>query len=886
MSQSASGSYTFLFTDIEGSTRLVIELGDGYPAVLARHQQLLRAAWRANRGREISTEGDSFAVVFDEPVDAVAAAGAAQRALAAEPWPPGRDVRVRMGLHTGTAIAVADDFVGIEVHRAARIAAAAHGGQTLLSDVTRDAAVAAGLPSGLTLRDLGRHRLKDVGVQRLFQLDVAGLPDQFPVLRTLEAHPTNLPAETGSLVDRDDERSALAALVREHNLVTITGPGGIGKSRLARAVARDLVPAFPDGVFFLDVAPFDSTDGVTAELATVLGLRPAGDHALVDAVAEHLRDRDLLIVLDTVDRARGLADLAARLVRECRSVRLFATGRTSLHLSAERVVPLGPLPVADPRSGVETLATSPAVRLFVERSTATRSDFALDAANAATIAEICVRLDGLPLAIELAAARIRVLPPDALLARLSRRLPLLTGGPRDAPDRLRTLRDTIAWSVDQLDAAERSVLIRLAAFNGSFDLAAVEAVADGEGTGDVLGAIDALVDQSLVVPLPGPGGRLRLLATIREFALELLDATGDADRIRERHARWYAGQAEVRQGALQREGDLEAARQIELDIEEYRAALDWTLAEGRSEPDGRDSEPVADRAALGLRLAAALGRFWWLRGRIAEGVRWLERALERTANGEDDDRDAVARANALLWAGICHENLGHFETARDRLEASLSAARAIADAQLEAHALNSLGVAIRSLGDLDRARALVAESLDRKRALGDERGVAVGLNNLGIFEIDLERFDRARELLEEAVALDRAAGAEVGAAYSLMPYGAALIGLGRLDEGEAAVLESLETFCELDDAEGVADGLSWLALLAVRRGDDERGARLHLSAMAMRAREGLPERPSGSLGRTLDAAMGRLDAETLARLRLEARAVDIPAALQLAATRP
>jgi predicted ATPase/class 3 adenylate cyclase len=866
VSQPPSGSVTFLFTDIEGSTKLARELGDGWPDVLARHQRLLRGIWQAHAGREISTEGDSFVVVFQDPAAAVAAAGDAQRVLAMEAWPANHDVRVRMGIHSGLAVAVGDDFVGIEVHRAARIAAAGHGGQTLVSDATRDA-VATALPDGLRLRDLGRHRLKDIGVERLWQLDVPTLRDRFPVLRTLEAHPTNLPSETSSLVDRETESDALRALVRERSLVTVTGPGGIGKSRLAVAVARDLVPSFPDGVFFLDVALLDSADAVAEELAGLLELRTSAERPAADAVAEHLRDRDLLVVLDTVDRVTGLPALAARLIRECRSVRVFATGRTPLHLAVEHVFPLGPLALPDGGAILEDVRASPSVRLFVQRSQAVRPEFALTSANAATVAAICSRLDGLPLAIELAAARLRVLPLDALLARLARRLPLLTGGPRDAPDRQRTLRDTIAWSVDLLDAPERAVLVRLAAFAGEFDLAAAEAVASGDGA-DVLGALDALVDQSLVVSLPGPAGRFRLLATIREFVLELLDESDEREPVRERHARWFADLAEARVPMLQGGGDLAVAHQMDMDMEESRAALAWAL---------KSDAGTSPRLAIGLRLAASLGRFWWLRGRLAEGVEWLELALDRVPLGAP-----AARATALLWSGVCHDALGEFEVARDRLEASLAIARQIGDRRLEAHALNSLGVAIRSLGDLDRARDLVAASLELKRALGDERGVAVALTNLGTFAIDVERFEDARRLLTEALALDRAAGSEVGAAYSQMSLGAALIGLGELDAGETTVSASLRTFAELDDEEAVADGLSWLGRVWVERGDDERGARLYLSAMAMRARAGLPERPSGNLMTLVEAAIGRLDPDLVSRLRLEARTVDVAAARRLA----
>ena len=445
----------------------------------------------------------------------------------------------------------------------------------------------------------GRHRLKDIGPQRLFQLDIAGLRSSFPPPRSLEAHPTNLPAAATPLVDRADELATLGSLLREASLVTVTGPGGIGKSRLALAVAQGMVEDYPDGVAYLDLAMLDTADAAADELARVLEVRVPVERSAADAIAEHLRNRDLLLVLDTVDRTPGLPALVGRWIRECRSVRILATGRSPLHVAGERVVPLGPLPLPAADAATADITNAPAVRLFLDRARAERHDLDVTPAAAAAIREICARLDGLPLAIELAAARTRVLGPEALLARLARRLPLLTGGARDAPDRQRTLRDTIAWSVDQLDDRQRAVLARLSVFAGSFDLAAAEAIAaDDADAVDALETIDVLVDQSLLVASGAPDTRFHLLGTIREFAAEGLDATGDADAIRLRHARWFVDRAEAEVPALQAADALEATRRVDLDLEEYRTALSWTIA----------SDADSSRQALGLRLAAALGR--------------------------------------------------------------------------------------------------------------------------------------------------------------------------------------------------------------------------------------------------------------------------------------
>jgi predicted ATPase len=808
-------------------------------------------------------------VVFTEPIAAVQAAVDAQRALAAEPWPAGAEVRVRIGVHTGIAVAVGQTYVGIEVHRAARIAAAGHGGQTLVSDVTARA-VSDALADGVTLRDLGRHRLKDIGPQRLFQLDAAGSPMSFPPLRSLEAHPTNLPAVPTPLVDRTEEADALRSMLGETPVLTVTGPGGIGKTRLALAVAESLVDGYPDGVAYLDLAMLDTAAAAADELASVLDLRVPADRSSADAIAEHLRNRDLLLVLDTVDRTHGLAAVLGRWIRECRAVRILATGRSPLRVGGERVVPLGPLPLPPAGAPIAEIAEAPAVRLFLDRARAARPDLELTPSTASAITEICARLDGLPLAIELAAARSRVLAPEALLTRLARRLPLLTGGPRDAPARQQTLRDTIAWSVDGLEEAQRTVLARLSVLAGPFELATAEAIIgeDLDGT-DALAALEALLDQSLLATSTASDGRFHLLSTIREYAGESLEATGEANATRMRHAHWFADRAATEQAALQSAEALEATRRIDLDLEDYRAALGWCTA----------SEGDQARGTLGLLLAAALGRYWWLRGRLAEGVRWLDEALARMPPAV---ADPATRARALLWAGICHDALGHYDMARDLLEASLEATEGLDDARMEAQVRNSLGVVMRSLGDLDRASQLVASSLATKRELGDEVGVATGLNNLGIFAIDNALFEDARGLLEEAVAIDRAAGNEVGVAYSLMPYGSSLVGLGRLDEGERAIIESLATFVELEDTEAVADGLTWLARVAVERGDIRRAAGMWLAARSMRSREALPERPSGDLFAMVEAAVERLDPASMAALTAEAEAVDVTAALALA----
>ncbi|HEY6056813.1 MAG TPA: adenylate/guanylate cyclase domain-containing protein, partial [Candidatus Limnocylindrales bacterium] len=454
-----TGTLTFLFTDIEGSTRLVAALGERFGPLLERHQALLRAAFDARGGVEVATEGDSFFVVFASAGAAVVAAAAAQRALAAEHWPAGVEgVRVRMGLHTGEGRLGGDNYVGLDVHRAARIGAAAHGGQVLLSDVTR-ALAAESLPDDLVLRDLGEHRLKDLErPERLVQLVVRGLPEEFPPPRTLEA-PTNLPAQVTSFVGRAREVEEIEALVRRSRLVTLVGPGGTGKTRLSLRVAERLRQEFAAGAFFVDLSPLIDPALIAATIAHALGVREEPSRPLVQSLEGHLRDLRLLLVLDNFEQVTRGAALVGDLMRAAPGLAVLVTSRVVLHVTGEQEYPVAPLRLPDtdrlPPLGMLTGIDS--IALFSVRAQAVWPDFVVDAENAAAVAAICARLDGLPLAIELAAARIKLMAPQAILSRLEKRLAILTSTAGDLPERQRSLRGAIEWSHDLLDPTERAL---------------------------------------------------------------------------------------------------------------------------------------------------------------------------------------------------------------------------------------------------------------------------------------------------------------------------------------------------------------------------------------------------------------------------------------------
>ena len=483
------GVVTFLFTDIEGSTKLLQRVGDAYAGLLGTHRQLLRTSFAAHDGHEVDTQGDAFFFAFSSPRAAIEAAAEGQRALEAFTWPPDQRIRVRMGLHVGEPLLVDGHYVGIDVHRAARICSAAHGGQVLVSARLHDQ-VGERLPAALGFTDLGEHRLKDLpGAERLLQLEVDGLPERFPPIRSLQP-PTNLPHRVRALVGRGREVEELRSLLTASGtrLVTITGPGGTGKTRLAVATAHGLLERFVHGAFFVDLTQVRESERIISAIAQELGLLVEGSgQSAVEHVAAHIVDRRLLLVLDNFEHVVDGAAVLTRLIQACPGLHLLVTSRRLLWLEDEQEYPLSPMGL--PRG--PTLAdvrASEAALLFEERARLARPDFLLTERNAAAVAKLCRMLDGLPLALELAAARTRLLSPDALVARLGDRLALLTGDTRDLPERHRSLRSTIEWSYDLLSPEERRHFRDLAVFRGGARLDAIDAVCGAES--DVLGSGD------------------------------------------------------------------------------------------------------------------------------------------------------------------------------------------------------------------------------------------------------------------------------------------------------------------------------------------------------------------------------------------------------------
>src|SRR6266487_24969 len=524
-----TGTVTFLFTDIEGSTRLLQQLGDRYSRVLEECRRLLRAAFQKWNGHEVDTQGDAFFVAFARATDAVSAAVDGLHALVIHPWPENVEVRVRMGLHTGEPQLSSEGYVGIDVHHAARVMSAGHGGQVLLSQTTRDL-VEHQLPDGVSLRDLGEHRLKDL--QRpvhLFQLVIAGLPSHFPSLKSLDAYPNNLPVQPTSLIGREWEVASLVELLRrvDIRLVTLTGPGGTGKTRLALQVAAELSDLEWRGSYFVDLAPVSDAAQVIPSIASTLGLREERGRSPLECLTEEIDQNRVLLLLDNFEQVLDAAVHVSDLLVACPQLKIMVTSRAVLRVRAERefAVPTLTLPDSAQMPGLEALMQYESIVLFVQRTQAVVPEFRLTDMNAPAVVEIVRRLDGLPLAIELAAARMKLLSPEALLARLNQPLQVLTSGARDVAARQQTLRNTIAWSYNLLDAQEQELFRRLSAFVGGCTLEAAEAVCAAGGDASagladsVLDGVASLIDKSLLqqTEQEGEEPRLRMLETIREY---------------------------------------------------------------------------------------------------------------------------------------------------------------------------------------------------------------------------------------------------------------------------------------------------------------------------------------------------------------------------------
>jgi predicted ATPase len=872
-----SGTVAFLFTDIEGSTkRWEIDATAMWTAV-ERHFALLDEAIAARRGVRFKTIGDAVQAAFHTVPDAVAAAIAAQLELWREDWGALGPLRVRMAIHVGAAEPKDGDYLAPALNRLARVLGTGYGEQILLTEAAR--ALASTLPVGYALQDLGRHRLRDLlEAEHIYQLTGPGLPIEFPVLKGLDRQPNNLPAQPTALIGREDEVAALREMLTAPGtrLVTLTGPGGTGKTRLALQVAAESLDAFPDGVWWVPLGDVSDAALVPEAIAAALGVRESPVEPLLSSLIAHLRSRDTLLILDNMEQVIEAAPHIARLLDGAPELVFLATSRESLRLRAEREYPVDPLPLPKgARVSVEDALASPAVRLFVERAQAIKPGFVLDEANVADVVAIAQRLDGLPLAIELAAARVRVLTPAALLARLDQRLSILTGGARDLPQRQQTLRAAIAWSHDLLEAPERLLFARLGVFAGGCTFEAAEAICSAAGglPIDLFDGLDSLMQKSLLRQNEGPGGdtRFTMLQTIREFARERFQELPEADELRQLHADlFYAFAAECNWDDVSRQGEL--LDHLEADHANLRQAIEFYAEQ---------SEKGTSRL---VSLVASLSYFWWIRGHLGEGRRLIDRAL-----ASPGEVDPLERARALWGAAVLAEAQGDLEQAQRHHEAALALRRQAGDSAGMAESLTGLGVIARQQGELDQARALHREALEAWRDAGDAAGTAGALLDLGVILVLEGDYQEAEPALQESLALFRRLQDESGEASALQSLGVLAMSQadlatagdrfgeslqrwralgnqqmiatdlgnlgealqlgGALDEAERHYREAQALFTSLADPGGQAWMLNQLGLISLDRSDALEARRLLVESLRLRWNIG--ER--GAAADTLDA---------------------------------
>lgn len=785
-----SGTITFLFTDIEGSSKLWDQRSEPMRDALACHDAIVRRAIESHNGRVFKTVGDAFCAAFHTAPEALAAALAAQRGLQAHEWAEVETLRVRMALHTGEAELRDEDYFGQPLNRVARLLAIGHGGQVLLSDVTHGL-VGNLLPEAASLRPMGLHRLKDLQQPELvFQLCHPDLPSGFPPLRSLSPNLTNLPVQITSFIGRNKEMEEVQQLLAETRLLTLTGAGGCGKTRLAQHVAANLVEDYPDGVWLVELAALTAGGLVAQAVASALGIREEPGRSLARTLTDSLRYKTLLLLMDNCEHlAAECAGLADSLLRSCPNMKVVATSREPLNIAGETTYRVPSMLPADPgRLALEeqdlpaALMDYDAVRLFVERARSHRPEFILTSRNAPAVAQVCSRLDGIPLAIELAAARIRAMTVEQVAQRLDDRFRLLTGGSRTALPRQQTLRATIDWSYNQLSEVEQTLFHRLSVFAGGWTLEAAEAVCCGEGieSWEVLDLLTSLVEKSLVLlEEQDAQARYRLLETVRQYGGERLEEVGKQSQVRDKHRDYFL--ALVQASGSDRKTWL---ARLEAEHDNLRGALARCL-------DDAD----ASEAVLGLvtRLVSphdpySLFNFWYLRGYWSEGREWLERALQRSSALSDSLRAEVLRATGSM-AGYQQ--------------------------------------------DYECAAPLLAESVALWRELGDKRHTAGGLLDLGFMHWQQGDYARATEALQACLAIQRELGAASSMAWTLAYQGGVFYDEGRCTEARAACEESL-TLLEGWDTWGRALCLETLAKVALSEAEPVRATALLAESLRLR----------------------------------------------------
>jgi predicted ATPase/class 3 adenylate cyclase len=802
---------TFLFTDIEGSTTLWERFPERMRGALERHDSILRTIIEGHNGCVFKTIGDSFCAVFSSPHDAIAAAAAAQHNIAAQAWEEiGEPIRVRMAIHSGPAEARDGDYFGPTLNRTARILASAHGGQIVLSKAVADP-LADRLPDSAKLIDLGEHRLRDlVRPEHIFQYSENGLRDDFPLLRSLSAFAHNLPEQLTSFVGRETELAEIKHLLSRTRLLTLSGSGGNGKTRLALQAAAEMVDQFTNGVWFVDMATVLDPTLIATMVATTLRLREQSGQAILETLVAFLRDKRLLLILDNCEQiVSACAELAEKLLKTCPDLRILATSREGLGIVGETTwrVPSLPTPSNQDLNSFEKIAESPSVRLFVDRAASVVRDFRLTPKNAPAIAKVCQRLDGIPLAVELAAARVKTISPEEIVLRLNDRFRLLTGGSRTALPRHQTLRAAIDWSYHLLGGLEGVLFRRLSLFCGGFSLDAAESICAGPDleSMDVFDSVCRLVDKSLLILEQSEGtARYRMLETIREYAFDRLRESGEVSDVQTRFLDFFLNLGRRAEQELLGAAQGEWLERLDAEQENFRAALTWNVEQ-------------SELRTAQLNLALTLWRYWLIRGYWEEGLTCLLRVI----SPDSVRRFASERSRALNSCGNLACQLGRYSEATRHYEQSLSIRRELGDERGIAATLNNLGNVYLLQRDHDRAGPLFLEGLALFRKLGNERGLAACLINVASVRNAKGDYLEAGKNAAEALEIFRKVGDNIGIGGALRELGKVAMSLREMNSARSYFEESLALFTALGEKVGIVGSLQGLGQLMMAQNNYE-----------------------------------------------------------------
>jgi predicted ATPase/class 3 adenylate cyclase len=815
-----TGTITSVFTDIEGSTDLVQRLGPAFKDVLETHNAIMLREMTNAGGTQVRNEGDSFFIVFQSIPAAAQFVTAAQKALVSYAWPDGIQVRVRMGLHTGDGVLGGDSYVGIDVHRAARIASVAHGGQVLLSGTTAN--LLENSVSGVMLRNLGDHMLKDLThPERIYQLIIPGLPEDFPPLHTHSGVPNNLPTNLTRFIGRDRELKEVIKLMVTTRLLTLTGPGGAGKTRLGLKAAVVIIDQYPDGVYFVNLAPVEDPGLLPVVILEALGLPQSTGVSPKDHLFHFLSGRRMLLILDNFEKLISSSPFVAELLQRTAEIKVIVTSRAALRINGEQKMPVPPLDVPDSAFplAADTAVTYDAVALFVDRATAVRPDFTLDQENVKAVAELVVRLDGMPLAIELAASRLNVFPPKTLLERLDFRI--LASGARDLPDRQKSLYNTITWSYELLDEPCKRLFENLSVFVNGAMLEQIESVCGSseEMGADIVEDLTKLVECSLVRQ-PGleDNPRYRMFMSIQEFAKDKLKAPGAIDALRGRHALAYLDLAEQASSHLTRHDRARWLDRLAMDHDNLRAALSWMVEQ--------------QEANQALRLVSSLWRFWQMRGHLFEARELVEKVIDLP------DQDPALRAKALEAAGGVAYWKGELETARGWYQEALNITRRLNDRLAIANALYNLAFPLGFTGEFQKGLKLLNESLGIFQDLRDETGIARSHWGLGNMLVNYNDLAKARKYFQMSVEEFENLDEPFGLGWAHFMLAETLIRLDILTEVRPHLKSGLHLFLEAGDLSAIVLFLNAYAALAFREKDNNRAYRLLGAMMELHDRTG------------------------------------------------